>query len=108
MSALRSPVTIAAVVAVAALLGLLAYGLSQNEPDRGIEQALARGERKPAPGFDLPRLRSGGRVGWMTYRGRVVVLQLLGVVVRAVPGRVAAARTLAQAARGPGRNGAGR
>jgi cytochrome c biogenesis protein CcmG/thiol:disulfide interchange protein DsbE len=74
MSNLRSPVAIAAIVAVAALLGLLAYGLSQNEPDRGIEQALARGERKPAPGFDLPYLMRDGRASLADYRGRVVVL----------------------------------
>ena len=74
MRALRSPVSIAAIVTVAAVLGLLAYGLSQNEPDRGIEQALARGERKPAPAFDLPLLLREGDVSLARYRGRVVVL----------------------------------
>jgi cytochrome c biogenesis protein CcmG/thiol:disulfide interchange protein DsbE len=71
---LRSPVAIVAIVAVAALLGLLAYGLSQNEPDRGIERALANGERKTAPGFDLPRLDGSGRATLAGYRGKVVVL----------------------------------
>jgi cytochrome c biogenesis protein CcmG/thiol:disulfide interchange protein DsbE len=74
VKALRSPVAIAVIVAVVALIGLLAYGLSQNEPDRGIEQALARGERKPAPSFDLPRLSDGGRATLADYRGKVVVL----------------------------------
>ena len=74
MSPLRSPVSIAAIVVVAALLGLLAYGLSQNEPDRGIEQALARGERKPAPAFELPLLFRKGSASLAQYRGRVVVL----------------------------------
>jgi cytochrome c biogenesis protein CcmG/thiol:disulfide interchange protein DsbE len=74
MSSLRSPVAIAAIVAVAALLGLLAYGLSQNEPDRGIEQALARGERKPAPRFELPLLLRDGKASLADYRGQVVVL----------------------------------
>lgn len=74
MRTLRSPVAIVAIVAVAALLGLLAYGLSQNEPDRGIERALAKGERKPAPGFDLPRLDGRGRATLAGYRGKVVVL----------------------------------
>jgi cytochrome c biogenesis protein CcmG/thiol:disulfide interchange protein DsbE len=74
MSSLRSPVAIAAIVAVAALLGLLAYGLSQNEPDRGIEQALARGERKAAPGFELPLLRREGKKSLADYKGGVVVL----------------------------------
>jgi cytochrome c biogenesis protein CcmG/thiol:disulfide interchange protein DsbE len=71
---LRSPVAIVAIVAVAAVLGLLAYGLSQNEPDRGIERALANGERKPAPAFDLPRLDGSGRSTLAGYRGKVVVL----------------------------------
>jgi cytochrome c biogenesis protein CcmG/thiol:disulfide interchange protein DsbE len=71
---LRSPVAITAIVAVAALLGLLAYGLSQNHPDRGIDSALARGERKLAPAFDLPRLNGGGRASLAGYRGKVVVL----------------------------------
>jgi cytochrome c biogenesis protein CcmG/thiol:disulfide interchange protein DsbE len=71
---LRSPVAIVAIVAVAALLGLLAYGLSQNQPDRGIERALANGERKPAPAFDLPRLDGAGRARLAGYRGKVVVL----------------------------------
>jgi cytochrome c biogenesis protein CcmG, thiol:disulfide interchange protein DsbE len=74
MRTLRSPVAIAAIAAVVALVGLLAYGLSQNEPDRGIEQALARGERKPAPGFELPRLSGEGKGSLAHYRGRVVVL----------------------------------
>ena len=74
MKSLRSPVAIAVIVAVVALIGLLAYGLSQNEPDRGIERALARGERKPAPSFDLPRLSGGGRATLAGYRGKVVVL----------------------------------
>ena len=74
MRALRSPVSIAAIVTVAAVLGLLAYGLSQNDPDRGVEQALARGERKPAPAFELPLLLREGDVSLARYRGRVVVL----------------------------------
>jgi cytochrome c biogenesis protein CcmG, thiol:disulfide interchange protein DsbE len=71
---LRSPVAITVIVAVVGLLALLAYGLSQNEPDRGIEGALARGERKPAPAFELPRLQGGGRAALASYRGKVVVL----------------------------------
>ena len=37
MQRLRSPFVIAALVGVAALLGLLAYGLSHTTPDRGLE-----------------------------------------------------------------------
>ncbi len=61
MKRLLSPVSIAAGVGVLALIGLLAYGLGSNRPDRGIDQALARGQRVEAPAFDLPRLSGGGR-----------------------------------------------
>src|SRR4051794_16141894 len=74
VKALRSPVAIAVIVAVVALMGLLAYGLSQSKPDRGIDQALARGERKAAPSFDLPMLTGTGRASLTGYRGKVVVL----------------------------------
>ena len=69
-----SPVPVAVICVLAALVGLLAYGLSQNEPDRGIEQALARGERASPPAIDLPRLSGGGRQSLDDYRGKVVVL----------------------------------
>src|SRR3954471_308484 len=69
-----SPIPIAVILGVAALVGLLAYGLSANEPDRGIEQTIAKGERKPAPGFELPRLSGPGRGSLAGYRGKVVVL----------------------------------
>jgi cytochrome c biogenesis protein CcmG, thiol:disulfide interchange protein DsbE len=68
------PVAIAAVIGVLALVGLLAYGLSQSEPDRGIERALARGERKEAPDFELDRLSGVGKGSLSDYRGRVVLL----------------------------------
>jgi cytochrome c biogenesis protein CcmG, thiol:disulfide interchange protein DsbE len=74
VKSLRSPVAITVIVAVVGLLALLAYGVSQNQPDRGIDRALARGERKPAPAFDLPRLHGGGRASLAAYRGKVVVL----------------------------------
>ena len=74
MRRLLSPVPIAAIVGVAALVALLAYGLSSNEPDRGIEQALAKGERRAAPALDLPRLAGGGKQRLSDYRGQVVVL----------------------------------
>ncbi len=74
MTRARSPFAIAAVLGVVALLGLLAYGLSQNEPDSEIEQALDRGERKRAPSFTLDRLSGGGEGSLADYRGKVVVL----------------------------------
>jgi cytochrome c biogenesis protein CcmG, thiol:disulfide interchange protein DsbE len=74
MRRLLSPVPIAAIVVVLALVGLLAYGLSANEPDRSIESALAHGERKPAPRIELRRLSGGGHGSLAEYRGKVVVL----------------------------------
>jgi cytochrome c biogenesis protein CcmG, thiol:disulfide interchange protein DsbE len=69
-----SPIPIAAICGLAALVGLLAYGLSSNEPDRGIERALAHGQRKAAPRMELGRLSGGGSESLADYRGKVVVL----------------------------------
>jgi cytochrome c biogenesis protein CcmG, thiol:disulfide interchange protein DsbE len=69
-----SPVPIAVVCVLVALIALLAYGLAQNEPDRGVDEALARGERSPAPALELPKLGGGGSASLADYRGQVVVL----------------------------------
>src|SRR3954469_8106503 len=69
-----SPIPVAAILVVAALIGLLAYGLSANEPDRGIDRAVARGDRTAAGRLELPRLSGGGRESLADYRGKVVVL----------------------------------
>jgi cytochrome c biogenesis protein CcmG, thiol:disulfide interchange protein DsbE len=74
MRRLLAPVSIAVICAVLALLGLLAYGLAANEPDRQVEAALERGERKPAPPLELPRLSGAGTGSLVEYRGKVVVL----------------------------------
>src|SRR3954470_20028740 len=74
MRRVLSPIPIAVILGVAALVGLLAYGLSANEPDRGIEHAIAKGERKPAPDFELPRLSGDGQASLKEMRGKVVVL----------------------------------
>jgi cytochrome c biogenesis protein CcmG, thiol:disulfide interchange protein DsbE len=71
-----SPFAVAAIVGVLALIGLLAYGLSANEPDRGIEQALARGERPAAPKLALDRLEGRGEGSLAELRGKVVVLNV--------------------------------
>ena len=73
-----SPFAVTAMLGVVALVGLLAYGLVQNEPDRGIEQALGRGQRAEAPAFELERLSGGGREALADYRGKVVVLNFWG------------------------------
>ena len=69
-----SPFSAAAVIGVVALIALLAYGLASNEADRGIERALARGERPAAPRTQLPRLSGGGSGSLADYRGKVVVV----------------------------------
>jgi cytochrome c biogenesis protein CcmG/thiol:disulfide interchange protein DsbE len=74
MRRLLAPIPVAVLCAVAALVALLAYGLSSNEPDRGVEEALRSGEREAAPRLELPRLSGAGVASLADYRGKVVVL----------------------------------
>jgi cytochrome c biogenesis protein CcmG/thiol:disulfide interchange protein DsbE len=74
MRRVLSPVPIAVICVLLALIALLAYGLAQNEPDRGVDEALARGQREPAPELELPRLGGGGNASLADYRGQIVVL----------------------------------
>jgi cytochrome c biogenesis protein CcmG/thiol:disulfide interchange protein DsbE len=74
MRRLVAPIPIAVMCVVLALVALLAYGLASNEPDRSIEEALAEGEREPAPALELPRLSGGSVESLGDYRGQVVVL----------------------------------
>jgi cytochrome c biogenesis protein CcmG, thiol:disulfide interchange protein DsbE len=74
MRRVLAPVPIAVICAVLALVGLLAYGLAANEPDRTVEEALERGAREPAPSLELPRLSGAGVQSLEDYRGKVVVL----------------------------------
>ena len=67
---------VVALVGVAALLGLLTYGVIASDPDRGFEQALARGETVEAPELELDRLSGQGRTALADYRGKVVVLNV--------------------------------
>jgi cytochrome c biogenesis protein CcmG/thiol:disulfide interchange protein DsbE len=67
-------VVVLVVAGVAGLLGLLAYGVASQEPDRSIEEAVARGEREPAPDVDLPPLDGGPERSLEDWRGQVVVL----------------------------------
>jgi cytochrome c biogenesis protein CcmG/thiol:disulfide interchange protein DsbE len=74
MRRVLAPVPIAVLCVVLALVALLAYGLAQNEPDRGAEEALGRGERETAPALELPKLVGSGTGSLADYRGEVVVL----------------------------------
>ena len=47
MKRLLRPIPIAVLCVVLALIGLLAYGLAANEPDRGAEEALAAVSESP-------------------------------------------------------------
>ncbi|MEA2408762.1 MAG: cytochrome c biosis protein CcmG, thiol:disulfide interchange protein DsbE [Thermoleophilaceae bacterium] len=69
-----SPVPIAVICVLVALVALLAYGLVQNQPDRAVDEALAHGEREQAPELVLPRLDGSGDASLADYRGKVVVL----------------------------------
>ena len=68
------PVPIAVICVLLGLFALLAYGLASNEPDRGVEEALGRGETEPAPDLELPKLSGDGSASLADYRGKVVVL----------------------------------
>ena len=74
MRRLIRPVPIAVLCVLVALVALLAYGVSENEPDRGVEESLASGHRDPAPPLQLPRLSGVGAESLDDYRGQVVVL----------------------------------
>jgi cytochrome c biogenesis protein CcmG, thiol:disulfide interchange protein DsbE len=74
MRRVLSPVPIAVICVLAALVALLAYGLAQTDPDRSLDRALAAGEREAAPELELPRLGGTGTGSLADYRGQVVVL----------------------------------
>ena len=76
MKKVLSPVPVAVICALLALVALLAYGLVQNEPDRNVEESLARGELEQAPAVELPALDGNGRGSLADYRGQVVVLNI--------------------------------
>jgi cytochrome c biogenesis protein CcmG/thiol:disulfide interchange protein DsbE len=74
MRRLLAPVPIVVLCALVGLVALLAYGLSEGEPDRQVEESLRAGEREPAPTLELPRLTGTGTRTLADYRGKVVVL----------------------------------
>jgi cytochrome c biogenesis protein CcmG, thiol:disulfide interchange protein DsbE len=73
----RSAVPITVVVLCAALVALLLYGVvGRDDGGDTIDQAVAGGERPPAPGraVRLPRLGSGAPVALDDLAGEIVVL----------------------------------
>ncbi|MGN6373525.1 MAG: redoxin domain-containing protein [Solirubrobacteraceae bacterium] len=72
----RTYTPILAVLAGAALVGLLIYGVSAQSASRTLDDAVARGQRPIAPEATrtMPLLRGGARQSLASYRGRVVLL----------------------------------
>jgi cytochrome c biogenesis protein CcmG, thiol:disulfide interchange protein DsbE len=70
----RRGLPLAVIVAAAALVGVLAYGVASQGTDTSIDDAVARGERIDAPNRVLPVLGRAGDGSLADYRGKVVVL----------------------------------
>jgi cytochrome c biogenesis protein CcmG/thiol:disulfide interchange protein DsbE len=84
----RTAVRSLGVLAAAAFMGLLVYGLTTQAPDRSIDDALARAEAIDAPGFELDVLERGRVparlapvVDRATADGRVALAELRGTPV---------------------------
>ena len=71
-----SPLPLAVGLTVIALIALLAYGIGSTEPSREIDEAVAAGERAPAPDIELPLLEGGGTGSLDDYKGKVVLLNV--------------------------------
>ena len=67
------PVRAVAVVAVAALLGLLVWDVAHQQ-NKGIATKVDKGESVAAPSLELPRIGGGPKFDLASYRGRVVVV----------------------------------
>ena len=70
----RNAVPLVAILVVAALVGLLVYGVASKGEDRTIEDAIAKGDRPPAPSRSLPVLGEQVRRSLESYKGKPVVL----------------------------------
>jgi cytochrome c biogenesis protein CcmG/thiol:disulfide interchange protein DsbE len=73
MRGLRGWVVLAA---TAALILLLAYGLALTRPARSLDQAIAHGQRAPAPRLSLTSLETGKSLTLQSFRGRVVLVNV--------------------------------
>lgn len=70
----RSPYVLPVMLAVAALLALLVYGVVQQQGNDEIDQAVAVGKREPATVRTVKRLGSAETTSLADYRGKVVLL----------------------------------
>jgi cytochrome c biogenesis protein CcmG/thiol:disulfide interchange protein DsbE len=66
------PITLAA----AALVGVLAYGVTAAGPDTSLDESLQAGKRVEAPVAELPLLGAGGTGSLADEKGKVVVLNV--------------------------------
>ena len=72
----RSSIPTVVLVAAAALVALLVYGVVQRGDKRSLDKAVSQGQRPVAPSAQLarPRLGAAGEQRLADYRGKVVVL----------------------------------
>jgi cytochrome c biogenesis protein CcmG/thiol:disulfide interchange protein DsbE len=72
----RSAVPTVVLVAAAALVALLVYGVAQRGSDTTLDDAVKAGKRPAAPGIErrLPMLGGSGEKALADYRGKVLVL----------------------------------
>jgi cytochrome c biogenesis protein CcmG/thiol:disulfide interchange protein DsbE len=70
----RRAVPFAAIIAAAALVGLLVYGVAQRSTNRTLDQAVAKGSAPAAPDRSLPVLDGSGSRTLASFRGKPVIL----------------------------------
>jgi cytochrome c biogenesis protein CcmG/thiol:disulfide interchange protein DsbE len=70
----RNAVPIVAILAAAALVGLLVYGVVQRGENRTLDDAVANGQRPVAPARPLPNLGVDGQRSLASWKGKPVVL----------------------------------
>ncbi len=71
----RSAVPFAAILAVAALVFLLVYGVAAKSEDKTLDEAVTKNEQPAAPSRTLPVLGTEGKQSALAdYKGKVVVL----------------------------------
>ncbi|WP_354698131.1 Thiol-disulfide oxidoreductase ResA [Paraconexibacter sp. AEG42_29] len=74
----RSAVPSVALIAAAALVALLVYGVAIKGSDTTLDDAVRKGRLPQAPGatMKLPRLDGGGKASISDFRGKVVVVNV--------------------------------
>jgi cytochrome c biogenesis protein CcmG/thiol:disulfide interchange protein DsbE len=70
----RSAVPFVAILAVAALVGLLVYGVAAKGQNKTLDEAVAKKELPTAPVRTLPVLQGSGTSSLAAYKGKIVVL----------------------------------